>query len=239
MSPDPSAPLPPEPRPASALAPSTAQRERVVQALCVHFANDHISTEELESRLDRAYKAESLAQLDTLLSDLPVLSREVPGGAGNVAPASAPRSAPPTMQQVPARGVLMAVLGGVERKGSWLVPRHLKVIAVMGGAHLDLRNAVLSPEGTEIEVFALMGGAEIIVPPDVRLENLGTAFMGGFGMKASDVPPSPTGPVVRVTGFTMMGGVDMRYLTTDEEREARRQARVERANRRAIERHRR
>ena len=38
-------------------------RERVIQTLCAHYANDHLSTQELEVRFDSAYKAESRAEL--------------------------------------------------------------------------------------------------------------------------------------------------------------------------------
>ena len=33
---------------------------------------------------------------------------------------------------------------------------------------------------TEIDVFAMMGGVVVTVPPNVRLECDGFAFMGGF-----------------------------------------------------------
>jgi hypothetical protein len=74
----------------SASPPPTAARERVVQALCVHFAADHLGMEELESRLTRVYGARSSQELAGLLADLPALpadaadsgARRLPGDAG-------------------------------------------------------------------------------------------------------------------------------------------------------------
>jgi hypothetical protein len=100
-------------------------------------------------------------------------------------------------------------MGGQERGGSWIVPRQLKVFVLMGGAEIDLREARFGPGVTEIEVFAVMGGAHIIVPPGVRVENMGAAFMGGFDLKAGDATAlSAAHPVVRLSGLVIMGGVE-------------------------------
>lgn len=179
------------------LVPSAVRREEIVQALCAHFANDHLSVEDLEARLDRVYKAESLAELDAVLADLPAIGGAAPAGEGLQT----------GVPEVPGRGMIMAVLSGARRHGRWVVPRHLRVVAFLGGAHLDLRDAVLAPGVTEIEVFAFMGGVEITVPAGVRLESIGTAFMGGIDIGAG-AGGAGSGPVVRVSGFVLMGGVD-------------------------------
>src|SRR5436190_22561840 len=59
---------PPEQRPLVSLAD---ERERVVQQLSDHFANDRLSLEELETRIELAYKASSTADLQRLTADLP------------------------------------------------------------------------------------------------------------------------------------------------------------------------
>ena len=69
---------------------------------------------------------------------------------------------------VPERGVGAAIMGGFQRGTGWVLPRHFKVVAVMGGIELDLRNARIAPGVSEIEVFALMGGVEVLVSADSR-----------------------------------------------------------------------
>ena len=178
-------------------------RERVVQALCVHFAADHMNMDSLEGRLALAYQAPTVAQLEQLVSDLPALESERLS-VGHPALLAPPAS-------VPDRGVVMAIMGGATRKGNWMVPRHLKVIAIMGGAEIDLRDGRFSPGVTEIDVTAFMGGVEITVPPGVRVESMGGAFMGGFEASAGDTNATePGAPVLRVSGMAIMGGVEVR-----------------------------
>ncbi len=46
-----------------------AARERIVQALTQHFANDSLSETELENRLESVYAATTTRELDALLAD--------------------------------------------------------------------------------------------------------------------------------------------------------------------------
>jgi hypothetical protein len=182
-----------------------AVREDVIQALGVHFANDDINVEELDRRLAAAVKAGSRAELQELVSDLPVLPDYARGITG-VMPAQIA-----TSERVPERGFVGALMGGSIRKGSWFVPRHSKVVVVAGGVELDLRNATLGPGVTEIEIFCLMGGVEVIVPHGVRVEALGFAVMGGFEASAGDTRADPSQPVIRLSGLAVMGGVEARH----------------------------
>jgi hypothetical protein len=181
-------------------------RDDVIQALGVHFASDDISVEELDRRLTLAVRATTHAELTELLADLPVLPEYSRGQSG------VSRAQVVTSTEAPDRGIVGAFMGGTGRSGQWLVPRHLKAIAFMGGVELDLRNARFAPGVTEIEVFAVMGGVDVIVPHGVRVEALGFAIMGGFDASAGDVDAGdPNQPVIRLSGFAALGGVEARH----------------------------
>lgn len=184
-------------------APTSVDRERVVNELSLHFAADHLSIDELEVRLKLAYESPSLAQLNGLASDLPAIRDS------DVMPGYAPMYAP--SEVVPARGVVIAVLGGTSRKGSWMVPRHLKVFAMLGGCEIDLREARFAPGVTELDATAIMGGIEVTVPPGVRVEAVGSAFLGGFDANGGEsMMIDPAHPVLRVTGLALLGGVQVK-----------------------------
>lgn len=179
-------------------------REAVIGALGVAFASDDLSMSTLERRLEVAVRATSLDELDALIGDLPT-----------VGPARGERV---TAEPAPQRIVVGAFLGGQVRKGHWHVPRHVKVFAVAGGVKLDLRQARFSPGVTEIEVFALAGGVEVIVPPDVRVESMGIAILGGFDASHTEGNADPDAPVVRINGLAFMGGVETKAKQPQEKR---------------------
>jgi len=79
----------------------------------------------------------------------------------------------------------------------------------MGGIELDLREAQFSEPEVTIHAYTVMGGIEITVPEDIDVDVSGIAFMGGFDHNASG-PGVPGAPRLRVIGFALMGGVDVR-----------------------------
>ena len=64
---------------------------------------------------------------------------------------------------------------------------------------------------SEIRVFSLMGGSDVIVPDGVHVEVGGFALMGGNDLKLKGRPaPGPGAPVVRVRAYSVMGGTDVK-----------------------------
>jgi hypothetical protein len=178
------------------------ERERVVRDLGDHFAQDHLTLDEYEFRVQAALQATQWYQLDATTNDLPPLAGLAAGPAILDDAVAESRSGSKVR-------TLLAVMGGLVRRGSWLVPKRMRALAIMGGIELDLRDATLAGAVTEIHVLALMGGVDITVPPGVRLEVDGLAIMGGFEDQARSLPAiaQHDAPVVRVTGLALMGGV--------------------------------
>jgi hypothetical protein len=184
-------------------------RQQAIDALCEHFANDALSVDEFERRVDLAHKAESSADLRKLLQDLP--TGDLPIRRDEVTPAHPPRAeASVPAHRVKEKGVMVAALGGVERKGRWIPARQTYAVAVTGGLELDFREALLPPGETEVWIFTLMGGAEIIVPPGLTVESDGVAILGGFEHREeATISHDPEAPVLRLKGIAVMGGVEV------------------------------
>jgi hypothetical protein len=218
-------------QPSPVPVPLEQTREHVIQQLCEHFAYDNLTAEALEERLDRAHTAVTLADLRALVSDLPVI-------AADAAPLSGPRTfvSPATGAHVSERQIIVGIMGGAEKKGVWTPAKQIFVVAMMGGAHLDFREARFGPGVTEVIVFAVMGGAEIIVPPGVHVDLNGLALMGGFGQTGSAPPPTdPNAPVLRIGGFALMGGVEVNIRYPGERpRDAKEREKLERKERKRL-----
>ena len=213
-------------------------REKAIARLSEHFAADTLEVEEFERRVTLAHTKDSPEAIDALLVDLPALDRDGKEAKHVV-------TAGPTVVQslVPAdddRQSLFAVFGGVQRGGTWTVPRKLRVTAAMGGVQLDLREARFPPGGVDIHVRAVFGGIDIIVPPGLAVQMHGSAIMGGFAqVDRSPASPDPEAPMVRVHGVAVMGGVDVRMMLPGESesgaaRRRRRELRDERHGRRQL-----
>ncbi len=175
--------------------PSPERRETVVQTLSSHFAAGRIELEELERRLDVAMRAQTLEELDGALAGL------APAAAAGTAVAERPVIADDRGSRW-----TLAVLSGVRKTGRWFLGPVHRAFALMGGGTLDLREAQFTAEVTEIRVGALMGGFEIIVPPDLPVRVQGFALMGGLVDKTT----ASEAPRVLIRGWAVMGGIEVK-----------------------------
>jgi hypothetical protein len=183
------------------LRASDADRERHAEILRTATGEGRLTMEELDERLDQVYASRTHRELERLVADV-----VVPGGSQ---PASTAKHMP-VRRGEDGSNWLVSVMSGHERKGRWLVGRHMKVISVMGGADVDLNDAELSDDVVEMTVFSLMGGAEIRVPDGLNVECSEFAFMGGNGIKLGETRPSPGGPTLRLRVISIMGGTDVK-----------------------------
>jgi hypothetical protein len=115
-------------------------------------------------------------------------------------------------------GAIFAVLSGVKRVSA-AVPFHgTEVTTFMGGAQIDLRRAIVPPGGEAVlDMFVVIGGCELVIPPHWIVSAPLVAVMGGIDDKRIVPPPSiiedasaATPPRLVIRGFVMMGGITIR-----------------------------
>jgi hypothetical protein len=175
------------------------EKEQMVQRLCAHYAQDHLSTGELESRFEAVYKAPDRAALQTVLEGLPAVGPLVapPPPLYSVDPASAGTQDPPKRY--------MAMFSTVAKDGFWRPARRIEARAILGGVRFDLRDAEIPFDGIDLEVEVFMGEATVILPPGIGAEVDCTAMMSEVSDKSQ--AGSYGAPVVRVHGGAVMGTI--------------------------------
>lgn len=165
------------------------------------MAEGRLTISELDERLQSVYASKTLGDLVPLTADLPV------GAAATLPEPTSPASA--RIGGTPTSTTAVAMMSGFQRGGNWVVPRHFTATALLGGGELDLREARFAERECTISVFAFMGGVEIVVPEDITVRIHGIGMMGGFDSRAAYEGPT-SAPVLNVTGFAFLGGVDVK-----------------------------
>jgi predicted membrane protein len=99
-----------------------------------------------------------------------------------------------------------AMMSGIRRQSTTREFHGGDANAIMGGVELDLRNAEIR-EGEEavLDVFAMWGGIEIMVPENWRVVGKVLPLMAGFEDKTTH--RTGTGPVLIVRGTVLMGSI--------------------------------
>lgn len=112
-------------------------------------------------------------------------------------------------QDSTARLSAIAVLGGVDRRVTSHAFQGADITAFMGGGKLDLREAKAAGPEVVVDVLAIMGGFEIKIPETWSVAVEVIPFMGGYEDKTRHTA-DPSAPRLRIRGFVMMGGLDIR-----------------------------
>lgn len=103
----------------------------------------------------------------------------------------------------------LSIMAGVDHKNASKEFRGGEATAIMGGCEIDLRDATIAGEEAVIDLFAMWGGIDIIVPGDWTIVISATPLMGGVEDSRKSVGSDPTKRLV-VKGLVIMGGVEIR-----------------------------
>ena len=186
-------------------------REEKISELSTHFANDDLSLEDLERRIERVYKAASVAELEEITADL----RRAATPSNVVAPAGklsrTKGTAVSTYQLASAR--ILSFMSSTRRVGRWGVPQKLELVAIMSDTKIDFTHAAL-PSGTvDVHMRAIMASCKLVVPPNVRVINETHSIMSNVRSRADEIftdeisATAPDATVIRLTGLALMSDV--------------------------------
>ena len=164
--------------PAAENAVLAAARERVIALLTDRYADDTITLEEFEARLDQLHSAKSASELNTLMRGL----SGRPTGAVSTAAAHDPAQVGAQYDAAlahvaPLEGRLLAVFSETKRIGRWVVPRRLEMRVMFGEVLIDLRDAVLPVGETELALVGVFGRLRLLVPPGVVVDSTMDAIL--------------------------------------------------------------
>jgi class 3 adenylate cyclase len=194
---------------------SDADRDRVVEVLKKACGDGRLTLDEFSERVGAACQAVSLVDIPPLLGDIPHPFGPdfagVLGGEIDHVPVPMAPPVPDVAIEHKTTRWTVSIMGGSQRRGRWRIRERTNAIAIMGGCHLDMRNAEVEGSIVNINAFAIMGGIDIIVPEGIEVELGGIAIMGGKdARRMKDVPRIPGSPIVRVKAFAFWGGVSVR-----------------------------
>lgn len=102
-----------------------------------------------------------------------------------------------------------AILAGTQRKVVTDQFAAAEVNAVIAAMTLDLRPAKLVDGKGEVDVYAMWGGIDLMVPKEWRVVSEVTPILGVF-QDATVVPEDPNAPTLVVRGSVVMGGIEVR-----------------------------
>ena len=187
------------------LRASDNDRDQVATVLSTAYAEGRLTKDEHDDRLGRAMSARTFDELIPLTHDLVVVTPP------KVTTISSQTESPYQIDTAHASedvDNMVAIFGGVTRKGRWRMRRQTRAYALFGGMDLDLREATF--EGPEVEINGAwsFGGLDITVPVGMEVRDQTVGIFGGTEVKDLG-ERDPRAPVLVIKGLTLFGGVSV------------------------------
>jgi Domain of unknown function (DUF1707) len=198
----------PEPRNVGPIAgghlrASDADREQVATVLSTAYAEGRLTREEHDERIDQLMAAKTFDDLIPITRDLVIVGTPSP-----VAAQAASRFTIDTAAQSLEPDRMIAIFGGVTRKGRWRVRKNIQSLTLFGGTDLDLRDAIFEAPMVEISGFWCFGGLDIKVPEGIEVRDQTAGIFGGTDVR--DIgDPAPGAPTLVIKGVSLFGGVSV------------------------------
>jgi hypothetical protein len=103
---------------------------------------------------------------------------------------------------------IVAAMGGRVFQSSSDALSDASALAFMGGIELDLSDATITDVAV-LKLNAIMGGIDVTVPTEWRVEMASRSALGGVG-NATDPDLPEDGPLLIVNALAVMGGISIR-----------------------------
>ena len=195
--------------PDESLRVSDAERDVTLRTLGDHAAVGRLTLDELEERSGRALVAKTRGELAALTHDLPAGGAQASGSAA--ASTQGPQDARGDGPKRPVRW-MVSIMSGSHRRGRYRAVGSINAVAIMGGDEIDLRDAEIEGGELTLNLFALMGGANVYVPDSVDLDVGGFSLMGGHEEVGREISPRPGAPLIRIRVYNLMSGATIYRL---------------------------
>jgi hypothetical protein len=206
-----------------ALRASDAEREQTAEILRGAASEGRLEVEELEDRLGSVYTVRTRTELERLIADVDPQRL----GQGRAIATPGQRGGLTVREGPGGDRWVISIMSGHERKGRWRVGPRCTVFNFCGGSEIDLNDAELADPLTELNVYSIMGGAEVRVPHGVEVQVTNFALMGGNGVELGDEITPVGGPVIRIRMISVMGGTGLKRGRKLSKKERNEQERLE------------
>jgi hypothetical protein len=173
---------------------SDADRERAVVELREHLVQGRLTLDEFSERVELAYRARSLSDLEAASSALPVV-----------------RTGP--IRRRPVRAII-GLFAHVVRRGRLKLGRRAVVLAGFADVDVDLRGAEIAGLETSLSVLLLFGNLDVYVPEQIGIDVTGVTVFGHrrqWGREAA----GHESPVLRVRVLALFGTADVWHVPRD------------------------
>lgn len=182
-------------------------RDKIIRRLETAYADNKLELEEYERRLELAYKAEFMEDLEVLVHDFPgsqqAESREIAGETDMDIPEAEDDTN-------------ITLIGDQHLTAEDFSNRKIQSVSILGDVNIDVRSFRNSERPIRIKIYSFIGDTRIIIPRGMKVKNRFRSLLGDYELVRNEEqnvqeesPEEPKGTCI-LEGFSLLGDISVR-----------------------------
>ena len=178
-------------------------RDKIIRRLETAYADNKLELDEYERRLELAYRAEYMEDLEVLVHDFPALQqpmdREIDQGFS---------AADDTVK--------VALIGDQHLSPEDFYKGRIQTLSILGDVNIDIRRFRNSRDPIRIMIHSFIGDTRIIIPRGMKVKNRLKSLLGDYELVRNDEQsPQEEGleeskDACILEGFSLLGDISIR-----------------------------
>jgi len=178
-------------------------RDKIIRRLETAYADNKLELDEYERRLELAYRAEYMEDLEVLVHDFPALQqpmdREIDQGFS---------AADDTVK--------VALIGDQHLSPEDFYKGRIQTLSILGDVNIDIRRFRNSRDPIRIKIHSFIGDTRIIIPRGMKVKNRLKSLLGDYELVRNDEQsPQEEGleeskDACILEGFSLLGDISIR-----------------------------
>ncbi len=178
-------------------------RDNIIRRLETAYADNKLELEEYEKRLELAYRAEYMEDLEVLVHDFPALQHAVDRDIENG------NSGADDFEKV-------ALIGDQHLSPEDFYNGRIQTLSILGDVNIDIRRFRNCEDPVHIRIRSFIGDTRIIIPRGMKVKNRLKSFLGDYELVRNDEQSAreegleeSKGTCI-LEGFSLLGDISIR-----------------------------
>lgn len=178
-------------------------RDKIIRRLETAYADNKLELEEYERRLELAYKAEFMEDLEVLVHDFPTLQQTMDRGID---------------QDISEADDIakVALIGDQHLGPENFYKGRIQTLSILGDINIDIRRFRNCQDPIRIKIHSFIGDIRIIIPRGMKVKNRLKSFLGDYKLvrneeqSAQEKAFEESKGACILEGFSLLGDISIR-----------------------------
>ncbi len=182
-------------------------RDKIIMRLETAYADNKLELDEYEKRLELAYKADYIEDLEALVHDFPGFQQSPSRDITNNFDREIDRADDDTK---------ITLLGDQHLTAEDFSNKRIQSLSILGDVNIDIRRFRNCEEPIRIKISSLIGDTRIIIPRGMKVKNRFKSLLGDYELVRNEEQNSHAGHIEEsggtciLEGFSLLGDISIR-----------------------------